>query len=155
MAADSADEERYNFKESYLRDKIAVMFGGRLAEAIVFGQVSSGAENDLRQATVLARRMVAHLGMSRRLGPVSFPQGQQHVLLGREIAQEREHSEATATLIDQEIGQLLRDIESHACKIFEQHREMLDTLARTLEERETLDVEDLKALLGSANKAAR
>ncbi|MFC3284518.1 ATP-dependent zinc metalloprotease FtsH [Litchfieldella rifensis] len=147
VTAQVPDEERYNYNESYLRDRIAVMFGGRLAESIVFGEVSSGAEDDLRQATQLARRMVAHWGMSKRIGPAAFPQSEQHVFLGKEIGQGREHSETTATVIDEEIRQLLEDIEAHGRELLERNRDRLDTLAQALEERETLEVDEILELL--------
>ncbi len=141
------DEERHTYNESYLRDRIGVMFGGRLAESLVFGEVSSGAENDLRQATQLARRMVAHWGMSKRVGPVSLPQSEEHVFLGREIARPREHSETTAALIDEEVRDLLEEIEGNARATLEHHRDALDALARALEERETLTREEIEAIV--------
>ncbi|AGA32773.1 Cell division protein FtsH [Thioalkalivibrio nitratireducens DSM 14787] len=147
VTAQVPEEERYNFSESYLRAKIAVMFGGRLAESIVFNEVSNGAENDLREATRLARRMVAHWGMSERIGPVSFPQHQQEVFLGRELGHEREHSESTAAAIDEEIRKLLGDIEASARETLEKHRGALETLAEALKEQETLEVEGIREIL--------
>ena len=147
ITAQLPNEERYNFNESYLRDRLTVMFGGRVAESIVFGEVSSGAENDLEQATRLARRMVAHWGMSERVGPVAFPQSEEHVFLGKEIARGREHSEDTAALIDGEVRRLLGDVEAHARTTLESNREALDTLADALLERETLDAEEIRELL--------
>ncbi len=147
VTAQVPEEDRYNFSESYLRDKIAVMFGGRLAESIIFSEVSNGAENDLREATRLARRMVAHWGMSKRLGPVSLPQYQQEVFLGREIGQQREYSESTAAALDEEVKKLLMDIEASARKTLEKHRDALETLAEVLKERETLEVEEIREVL--------
>nr|WP_296748388.1 ATP-dependent zinc metalloprotease FtsH [Thioalkalivibrio sp.] len=147
VTAQVPEEDRYNFSEAYLHDKIAVMFGGRLAESIIFNEVSSGAENDLRQATRLARKMVAHWGMSERIGPVSFPQSQQQVFLGRELGQEREHSETTATAIDEEIRTLLVAIERRARETLEENRDALETLAEALEEHETLEVEEIREIL--------
>lgn len=148
--AQTPDEDRYNFGEAYLRDRIAVMFGGRLAESIVFNELSNGAENDLKQATQLARRMVAHWGMSKRIGPAAFPQNEDHVFLGKEVAQGREHSEATATIIDEEIQALLKDIEAYGRELLEENRERLDALAQALEERETLEVEKIAEILESS-----
>lgn len=146
--AQTPDEDRYNFGESYLRDRIAVMFGGRLAESIVFDELSNGAENDLKQATKLARRMVAHWGMSERLGPAAFPQNEDHVFLGKEMAQGREHSERTAAIIDEEIQRILREIEAYGRKHLEENRDRLDALAKALKEKETLEVEEIQAILG-------
>ncbi|SEL13583.1 ATP-dependent zinc metalloprotease FtsH [Halomonas daqiaonensis] len=151
VTAQVPDEERYNHGEAYLRDRITVMFGGRLAESIVFGEVSSGAENDLEQATQLARRMVARWGMSERIGPVMFAQSQEHVFLGKEMAQSREHSEAMAGLVDEEIQRLLTELETRGRELLESHREDLDTLASALEEQETLEAEAIRDLLGKAS----
>ncbi len=142
------DEDQHTHGEAYLRDRVAVMFGGRLAESLVFGEVSTGAENDLREATKLVRRMVAHWGMSKRLGPVSLPQSEEHVFLGREIARPREHSEATAAMIDEEVRNMLGEIEQHARETLEGHRGELDALAAALEERETLDAGEIRKIVG-------
>ena len=142
------EEDRYNYGEAYLRDRIAVLFGGRLAESIVFDEVSNGAENDLEQATRLARRMVGRWGMSERLGPTSFIESDQHVFLGREMAQERTHSEATAAAIDDEIQKLLKDIEAMARDLLENHRDRLDALAEALVENETLERREMREIIG-------
>ena len=141
------DEERYNYPQSYLKDRIAVMFGGRLAESIVFGEVSNGAENDLEEATRLARRMIGRWGMSERLGPTSFTESDQHVFLGREMAQGRNHSEATAAAIDEEIRSLLKDIEDRARKLLEDNRDSLDALAEALAEDETLESDRVREII--------
>ena len=141
------DEERYNYPQSYLKDRIAVMFGGRLAESIVFGEVSNGAENDLEEATRLARRMIGRWGMSERLGPASFTESDQHVFLGREMAQGRNHSEATAAAIDEEIRSLLKDIEDQARKLLEDNRDSLDALAEALAEDETLESDRVREII--------
>ncbi len=155
VTAQVPEEERYNYNESYLRDRITVMFGGRLAESIVFGEVSSGAENDLQQATQLARRMVAHWGMNERIGPTAFPQSQEHVFLGKELAQGREHSDATAAMIDDEVRRLLVEIESHGRELLEQNRDRLDALASALEQYETLEVEEIRRILEKPEESQR
>ncbi len=154
VTAQMPDEERHHYSEAYLRDRIAVMFGGRLAESIVFGEVSSGAEHDLRQATQLARRMVAHWGMSSRIGPASFPQAEEHVFLGREISQAREYSEATAAMIDDEVRKLLRELEAKTRELLESHRKALDALAAELLEKETLGRQELRAILEQSEAKA-
>lgn len=147
VTAQVPDEERYNMGEAYLRDRITVMFGGRLAESIVFGEVSSGAENDIEQATRLARRMVGRWGMSERIGPAMFSESHEHVFLGKEMAQAREHSEAMAGLVDEEVRCLLTEQEARGRELLERHRQALDTLARELEARETLDAAEIRELL--------
>ncbi len=147
VTAQVPDEERYNLGEAYLRDRITVMFGGRLAEAVTFGEVSSGAENDIEQATRLARRMVGRWGMSERVGPAAFSESHEHVFLGKEMAQAREHSEAMAGVVDEEIRRLLIELEARGRELLERNRRALDTLAQALEERETLDAAEIRELI--------
>ena len=144
------EEEHYNLRKSYLHDRIGVMLGGRTAEQLVFGEVSSGAEEDLKQATRLARHMVAHWGMSDKIGPVAFRRGEEHIFLGREMTQQRDFSEHTARLIDDEICELLKNIESQVSKLLQQHRDLLDSLAQALLEKETLEAEEIRLLLDKA-----
>lgn len=153
VTAQVPDEERVNYGESWLRDRITVLFGGRLAESIVYGEVSSGAENDLEQATRLARRMVARWGMSERVGPMALSQGQEHAFLGREMTQLREHSEASAGLLDDEIRRLLTELEVRGRRLLEQHRGELDRLAEALAAQETLEGEEIREVLeGGASR---
>jgi cell division protease FtsH len=146
------EEERYNLREGYLRDRIAVMLGGRIAESVVFGELSTGSEQDLKQATRLARRMVSHWGMSEKLGPVAFRRGEEHVFLGREMAQQQEFSEHIAEVIDEEIQRLVRDIEANARERLEEHRDKLDQLAELLLEQETAERAELEEILGRSEK---
>ncbi|MWJ27871.1 ATP-dependent zinc metalloprotease FtsH [Halomonas sp. ZH2S] len=147
VTAQVPDEDRYNYQESYLRDRLTVMFGGRLAESVVFEETSSGAEDDLQQATQLARRMVARWGMNQRVGPMMCAQSQDHLFLGKEMAQQREHSEETANLVDEEIRGLLQEVEEHGRELLKQHRKALDALASALEKHETLDAEKIHEIL--------
>ena len=140
-------EDRYNYGESYLRDRIAVMFGGRLAESIVFGEGSNGAANDLAEATRLARSMVSSWGMSEKLAPAAFAEGDGQVFLGKEMATEHERSDRTSAIIDAEIRRLLRDIEQHAREQLENHRDRLDELAEALQEHETLEADEVAEIL--------
>ncbi|WP_404419617.1 ATP-dependent zinc metalloprotease FtsH [Marinospirillum sp.] len=147
VTAQMPSEERYNMGEAYLRDRITVMFGGRLSEDLIFGEVSSGAENDLEQATGLARRMIGRWGMNQRIGPVTFAQSQEHVFLGKEIGQPREFGEATASLVDEEIRKLLNSLEDRGRKLLNENRKALDALASALEERETLESDEIHETL--------
>lgn len=142
------EEELHNLRYSYLVDRIGVMLAGRVAEQVVFGEVSSGAENDLKQATRLARRMVSQWGMSEKLGPAAFARNEEHVFLGREMAQQRDFSEQTAQLIDEEVLALIRDCEQQVRALLEQNRAPLDALAMALLERESLSADEVAALLG-------
>jgi cell division protease FtsH len=145
-------EERHTHKQSYLRDRIGVMLGGRIAEQLVFGEVTTGAENDLEQATELARRMVSRWGMSEAIGPIAFPRGHEHVFLGREIAEAPNFSDDTARRIDAEIKTLIVAVEDDARALMREHRDALERLAARLLEAETLGGTDIEALLKETTK---
>ena len=150
MTEQIPEEEHYNLRHAYLRDRIGVMLGGRAAEKLVFGEVSSGAENDLKQATRLARHMVTHWGMSERLGPVAFRRGEEHIFLGREMTQQRDFSEHTSRIIDDEIRGLLQGLDRQVSVLLEQHRAQLDALAAALLEKETLEADEIVTILEHA-----
>src|SRR6185295_47258 len=125
----------------------------RAAEKIIFGEYSAGAENDLMQGTRLARRMVTAWGMSERLGPVAYRTSEEHPFLGKEIYEQREFSEYSAQLIDEEVARILHDAAQQATKLLTAHRDELEKLARALEEQEVLDEQEIEQLLGpSINK---
>ena len=143
------DEERYNAGEKRLHAQLAFILGGRAAERLMFEEYSAGAEDDLRQATQLARRMVAHWGMSEVIGPVAFRQGEEHPFLGKEIHEQRKFSEDTAHIIDQEVQRFLTTAQERAVNLLSEHRDDLDRLAHALLEHESLGQTELKALLGA------
>jgi cell division protease FtsH len=143
-------EDRHNLKRSYLLDRITVMLGGRVAERVVFGDLTSGAESDLKQATQLARRMVCNWGMSEKLGPVAFRQGEEHVFLGREMTQPREFSEHTAEIVDNEIHDLIAGLEQRAIELMEKHRDKLEALSSALMKSETLESSEVDKLFKKA-----
>ena len=125
-----------------------IQLAGRAAEKIQFDEFSAGAESDLKQATQIARRMVTHWGMSERLGPVAFRNGEEHPFLGKEMTEPREFSEHTAQVIDEEIVRILREADDKARSLLEQHRDKLDLLAQALEREETLDERQIAELIG-------
>ena len=141
-------EDRYNYTSAYLRARIAVMLGGRMAERAVYEDFSTGAQDDLKQATRLARQMVTQWGMSERLGAVAFQEGEEHVFLGREMAQSRDYSEYTAQVIDQEVSDLISDQERRVADLLHEHREDLQRLASNLMDQETLEAQEVDRLLG-------
>jgi len=143
------EEDRHNFSRTYLLGRIAVMLGGRAAETIVFDDVTSGAGDDLKSATQLARRMVCQWGMSDKVGPVTFRQGETHPFLGREISEPKDFSEETARIIDEEIRKMIREMEEKAGEILTSHRDKLDALAEGLLEQETLSREEIDQILES------
>ena len=124
-----------------------MMMGGRAADRLIFGQPFSGHEDDLKQATQLARYMVTHWGMSDRLGPMSFRIGEEHVFLGKEIQEPRDFSEGTAQIIDEEVQKLLREADERAFELLKEHRAELDRLVEALLENEELDRKEIEALL--------
>ncbi len=142
------EEDRLNVCQSDLLARLVFIMGGRAAEKLVYDQYSAGAENDLSQATKLARRMVAHWGMSDRLGPVAYHLTEEHPFLGREIHEQRQFSEHTQQLIDEEVARLLHESDTRARDILHQHRDKLDKLARELIQREVLDEDEIEALIG-------
>ncbi|MEX0938910.1 MAG: cell division protein FtsH, partial [Pirellulales bacterium] len=150
-------EERLSFGEADLHARLVFMLGGRAAEKLIFDEYSAGAENDLKEVTRLARRMVTHWGMSERLGPVAYRTSEEHPFLGREMAQEhREFSEHTAQVIDEEVAAILRAADERARQLLNEHRGQLDTLARALEEREEIDEHEIEELIGpSVNRWQR
>jgi len=150
------DEERYNIGEKRLHAQLAFMLGGRGAEKLVFDEYSAGAEDDLKRATQMARKMVGHWGMSEVIGPVAFRQGEEHPFLGKEIHETREFSEETARIIDQEVQRFLTDAADRAVKMLTEYREQLDCLAEALLEKEALDTAAMTELIGeSANALAQ
>lgn len=149
-----ADEDRYNLGQSDMVAQLTMALGGRTAEKLQFDEYSAGAENDLKRATALARKMVTRWGMSERLGPVAFSNNEEHPFLGREMAQEhRTFSERTARVIDDEISKILHAAADRATQMLNEHREKLDRLANALFDREILDSEEIEKLIGpSVNK---
>ncbi len=142
------DEERYNIGERRLHAQLAFMLGGRAAEKLMFDEYSAGAEDDLKRATQMARRMVANWGMSEKIGPVAFRHGEEHPFLGKEIHEQRDFSEETAHAIDEEIQRFLRDAASRATSMLEKHRDQLVDLSKALLEHEDIDRTVMIQILG-------
>ncbi|MFW5904780.1 MAG: ATP-dependent zinc metalloprotease FtsH, partial [bacterium] len=126
------EEERYIYQKEYMLDRLAVMMGGRAAEDLVFDTATSGAEDDLRQATKLARRMVLNFGMSEKIGPISPGGAKEQVFLGEEIAQQREYSDETAREVDEEVRKIVSEAYERARSVLSENRDALDRLASRL-----------------------
>ncbi|MFE9082261.1 ATP-dependent zinc metalloprotease FtsH [Bacillus mobilis] len=140
-------EDRYFMTKPELLDKITGLLGGRVAEEIVFGEVSTGAHNDFQRATGIARRMVTEFGMSDKLGPMQFGSSQGgQVFLGRDFHSEQNYSDAIAHEIDVEMQTIMKDCYARAKEILTEHRDKLDLIAKTLLEVETLDAEQINHL---------
>lgn len=142
-------EDRHNLDESYLHDRLRIFMGGRCAEKLLFNTVSSGAADDLKQATKLARQMVVNWGMSSVLGPVGFSEGESHPFLGRELTEPKAYSEALAEKVDEEVKQLLIKAEQEASNLLQQHRQQLDQLIAQLLEQESLERDAIDLCLGA------
>ena len=143
------DEDRYNVGEKRLHSQLAFMLGGRAAEKIVFNEYSAGAEDDLKRATQIARRMVTRWGMSTAIGPVAFRDGEEHPFLGKEMASDqREYSDDTARVIDSEVHRFLAQADQRAIKVLSEHRDKLDSLTKALVEKESLDIDEISAIIG-------
>ena len=142
-----------NINETELNARLVMGLGGRAAEKLIFNEYSAGAENDLMQATRLARRMVTAWGMSERLGPVAYRTSEEHPFLGKEIYEQREFSEHSAQLIDEEVSRILHAASDRAMQLLVQHRSDLERLADALEKSEVLDEAEIEQLIGpSINK---
>jgi cell division protease FtsH len=142
------EQERHTLPEEYLRDRLAVILGGRSAERELLDSVSSGADDDIHQATNLARAMVSRWGMSSEVGPVDLRESEEHPFLGREIAQPRRYSEHSAQIVDKAVHDLLLEAEQQAMQIIQKHRGQLEQLIKLLEEKETLHRKDIENCLG-------
>ena len=144
------DEDRLSVSESQLRDRLAFIMGGRAAEKVVFGEVTAGAENDIKQSTSIARKMVVNWGMSKRIGPAAFKVSEEHPFLGKEIsAGSRDFSEYTAQIIDEEVLLILREADSKAEETLKEHRNKLDALAEALLLKEELTEAEIEVILGA------
>jgi cell division protease FtsH len=142
------EERDFKYKDQ-LESELAVAFGGRVAEEIVFKRISTGAANDIKQATDLAQQMIRSWGMSDNLGPLSYAKGEEHVFLGREIAQHRDYSEATAQKIDEEINNLIKNAYERAKSVLNENLDILHQLAERLLEKETVMGKELDELIHS------
>jgi len=142
-------EERYSHDKDYLRDSLGVFMGGRVAEELMFGTKSTGAQNDLVRATEIARRMVREWGMSDRIGPMAWG-SEGAVFLGEDLVHTRDYSDETARVIDEEVERILRDEENRTRKTLAEHRAGLVAVAEALLERETVDGDEVAHLVDAA-----
>jgi cell division protease FtsH len=141
------EEDRHFYPKTYLMNRLAVMLGGRIAEKIVFNDVSTGAQSDLKEASSLAEKMVAQWGMSDKVGPLSLGRGEEHPFLGRELSQPKRYSEDMAWLMDQEIRSLIIEAESSAENILREKQTSLEALAEALIKDEVLNREDVDRII--------
>ncbi len=146
------EEERSIVGERRLHSELSVLLGGRSAEKLVFDEYSAGAEDDLRRATQIARRMIGYWGMSDVIGPVAFRNGEEHPFLGKEMHEQRQYSEETAHVIDQEIQRFLTQASQRATQILDQNREKLDKIAKALTAQEMVTSDQIAEMIGPATE---
>jgi cell division protease FtsH len=139
-------EDKYSYSRRYLEANLAVLMGGRIAEEVFLGEITTGAGNDIERASGLARRMVCEWGMSE-LGAISYGKKEEQIFLGREFAQHQDFSEETARMIDAEVKRIVEKAYKTANEIIQKHKDALDKIARRLLEKETLDGSEVNAVL--------
>ncbi|TMK83889.1 MAG: ATP-dependent zinc metalloprotease FtsH, partial [Actinobacteria bacterium] len=145
-------EDKFLVTRAELIDELAMLLGGRVAEELTFGDITTGAQNDLDRATKISRQMVTEYGMSDRLGPLTLGQKQDQVFLGRDFASHPDYSDQVAFEIDSEIRVLIDEAHDEALEILTEHRQSLDRIAAALMEKETIEKEQLVALLEGLEK---
>ena len=148
ITASLPEEDRHSYTKEWLEGQLTMLFGGRVAEELVFGleRVTTGAGNDIERATSMARRMVTRFGMSDMIGLMAVGDSEQEVFLGRELVQRHQVSEHTAQQVDQEVKRLLDEAHGRARVVVEENRDLLDSIAEALLERETLDRGEIEGL---------
>ncbi len=147
------EEDRLGYSESQILAKLDTLLGGRAAERLIYDDLSTGAAEDLKMATRLARMMVTQWGMSDRIGPVFIQGSEEHPFLGREMTEPRDHSEHTAQVIDEEMSRILREADERAYRLLEERRDELERLTEALIEREVLTVAEIEEMIGRSVNA--
>lgn len=145
--------EKYTHSKAFLKNSICILFGGRIAEKLVFDEITTGAGNDLERATELARKMVCEWGMSDELGPLTYGKKEEQIFLGREIAKNRDFSEETARQIDMAVKKIIIEASEKVTGLLGKHRDVLDRMASELLEKETIVLEDIKRILAELRPA--
>ncbi len=142
-------DEKYTHAKGYLLNSIAILFGGRVAEHLVFNEITTGAGNDIERASELARKMVCEWGMSDELGPLAYGKKEEHIFLGREIAQHRDYSEFTAQKIDAAVKQIILDANDRVTTLLQDNMDILKAIALELLDKETIMLEDMERIIRS------
>jgi cell division protease FtsH len=144
-------EDRYLMTRSELLDRLAVLLGGRVAEELVFDEISTGAQNDLQRATDIARSMVTEYGMSDRLGLVAYERPRQPMFLPESFAPSKNYSESKAAQIDEEVARFVEEAHQRVHKILSERRSVLDELSHLLSQKESVQGEELRKMLSESN----
>ena len=142
-------DEKYTVSRTFLKNSICILLGGRVAEEIIFNEMTTGASNDIERATEMARKMVCEWGMSDTLGPLSYGKKEEQIFLGREINQHRDYSESTAVKIDDEVIKLVTNAKETVTELLTSHIDLLRALAEALLEKETLNSEEINEIMAA------
>ena len=140
-------DEQHTYQRNYLFSSLAILMGGRCAEEICLGEMTTGAGNDIERATEMARKMVCEWGMSDKMGPLTYGSKEEQVFLGKDMSSQKNFSDQTAKLIDQEVKTLVMDGYTRATDLLKNNRDVLEKMAQALLERETLDGQDIKDII--------
>lgn len=140
-------DERHGYSKKYVEGRLAILLGGRASERKIFNELTTGAGDDIEQATVIAKKMVCEWGMSDLLGPMTFGKKNEEIFLGREIQSHRDYSDVTARMIDEEIAKLIRIAQKRAHELLDKHEKILHLFAEELIKYETIDDDDIKRIL--------
>jgi cell division protease FtsH len=140
-------DEKYTHSKDFLEKRICILFGGRVAEQLIFNQITTGAGNDLERATELARKMVCEWGMSDELGPLTYGKKEEQIFLGREIAQHRDYSEETARKIDEAVKWIVLDARDKVTELLKENLDILKAMADQLLEKETIILDDIDQII--------
>ena len=144
--------DKYTHSKSYLLNNLRIFLGGRVAEELVFNEITTGAGNDIERASGMARKMVCEWGMSEKLGPLAFGKKEEQIFLGREISQHRDYSEDTAIKIDLEVMSMMQEAHKDVIALLTENRNILEALAQALLEEETISSEDIKQIMAEQDK---
>jgi cell division protease FtsH len=150
VTASLPDDDRRNYSRGYLLAHMLVLLGGRAAEEVAIGEITTGAASDLRRVTDMARRMVSEFGMSETFGPLNFGDNERQPFLGYALSQGRDYSEETASRIDGEVRRIIEEVHQRAVKIQSENRDILDTLAHELMNNEIVDGARVLEIVGRA-----
>ncbi|MEO0565748.1 MAG: cell division protein FtsH, partial [Chloroflexota bacterium] len=148
ITATLPEDDRRNYSKPYLIDRMVMMLGGRAAEQITFGEVTTGASNDLQRVTDLARRMVTQFGMSEKIGQLNFGENESQPFLGYSLSQGRTYSDQTAYIIDQEVREIVDEVYERTVKLLSENKDKLKALAQALLDNEVVDAEMMHDVIG-------
>ncbi len=141
------EDERHTYSRTYLNSNLCILMGGRIAEELIFNELTTGAGNDIERASSMARKMVCEWGMSDKLGPVAFAKRNNEIFLGKDFGHVKEYSEKTAELIDEEVSRILREAYQKTTNLIQEHIDCLHAIAQSLLENETLDAQAIEEIM--------